>query len=243
MKAKTRIHPGYLIALFLVLGFVLAVYNYGHIKSAYITHRVHGDLAPVLTEKNLTWGAPVYLRIFKEEKKIEVWLQDRGEFRLFDTYPVCSFSGKLGPKVAEGDRQSPEGFYEVSEGQLNPRSSYHLSFDLDFPNLYDRANGRSGSFIMVHGNCISIGCYAITDLNIEKVYSLMNAAFNEGQAKVQVHIFPFQMTAANMDRYKDSEWHDFWSDLKPAYDIFERDKSRLPDITVKNARYQVHSVE
>lgn len=235
MKVKAR----YLIALLLALGFAVAVYNYGHIKSAFITYRVRGELAPVLADKKLTWGAPVYLRIFKEEKKVEVWLQDATEFKLFTSYPVCSYSGKLGPKIAEGDRQSPEGFYEVTDDKLNPRSSYHLSFNLDFPNLYDRSNGRSGSFIMVHGSCVSIGCYAITDTNIEKVYALMNAAFHAGQDKVQVHIFPFQMTAANMDKYKNSEWYEFWSDLKPAYDAFEKDKSRLPEILVQDARYRI----
>ena len=240
MTAKERIHRGYLVALFLALGFVGAIYNYGNIKSAYITHKIHGDLAPALAEKNLSWGAPVYLRIFKEEKKVEVWLRGQTEFSLFDTYPICSYSGKLGPKITEGDRQSPEGFYDVSEEQLNPKSSYHLSFNLDFPNEYDRANGRSGSFIMVHGSCVSIGCYAIQDANIEKVYSLMKAAFNAGQAEVQVHVFPFQMTAGNMDKHRESEWRDFWSDLKPAYDSFETDKSRPPLITVQNARYKVN---
>lgn len=238
MAGRGHIRPIYFAALFLALLFVFAVYNYGHIKAAFIIHRVKNEIAPQLADAKLDWGAPVYLRIYKEEKQLELWLQDGEKFRLFATYPVCDLSGHLGPKLAEGDRQSPEGFYSVTDDRLNPRSSYHLSLYLDFPNEYDRANGRDGSFIMVHGNCVSVGCYAITDVNIEKVYALTQAAFDSGQPAVSVHIFPFMMSDANMAKYKDSEWIEFWRELKPIYDSFE--KTRLvPAIMVRDKKFQV----
>jgi murein L,D-transpeptidase YafK len=196
-----KIRPVYLLLLVFSAVFVLAVYKAGLIKAFFITHRVHRDLAPEFSSRHLTWGKPVFIRIFKEEKQLELWLEKDGSYELFATYPVCSYSGKLGPKVAEGDHQAPEGFYTIRPSSMVPGSAFHLSFDIGFPNEYDRAQGRTGSHLMVHGACVSVGCYAMTDSVIENVYTLMQAAFDAGQREVPVHIFPFRLTAENLVKH------------------------------------------
>lgn len=153
-------------------------------------------------------------------------------------HPICYFSGRLGPKLKEGDQQSPEGFYKVSARQMNPNSTYHLSFNLGFPNKFDRANGRTGNYLMVHGNCVSIGCYAMTDEKIEEIYTLASAAFKNGQKRFQVHIFPFRMTEQNMQTHQKSEWLSFWKNLKQGYDFFETNKT-VPKITVIDRKYTI----
>ena len=170
-------------------------------------------------------GAPTFIRIFKAENVLETWLQDpaTGRYALFRTYPICKYSGYLGPKLAEGDHQAPEGFYEVGVGQLNPWSKFHLSMNLGFPNEYDEAHGRTGSALMIHGGCSSEGCYAITDKAVEEVYMVAEAAIERGH-NVPVHVFPFRMTDENMQRYRNSGWIYFWQNLKEGYDIFEATK-------------------
>ncbi len=175
-----------------------------------------------LAATDLSLGSPVFIRIFKETKELEIWLLQGARYRLFKTYPICAYSGSLGPKLREGDRQAPEGFYAVGRSQLNPASHYHLSFNLGYPNAFDRARGRTGSFLMVHGRCVSVGCYAMTDPGIEEIYLLVEAAVTRGARSVPVHIFPFRMTGTALLRHRQSEWHAFWSMLKPAYDAFER---------------------
>lgn len=141
----------------------------------------------------------------------------RGErYALFDSYPICAFSGGPGPKLAEGDGQSPEGFYEVGRRQLNPDSAYHLAFDLGFPNALDRMLGRTGSYLMVHGSCVSIGCYAMTDHGITEIYGLVAAALEAGQPGVPVHVFPFRMTPSAMAAAADSTWAAFWAKPRKA---------------------------
>jgi len=182
-------------------------------------------------------GDPVYLRIFKEEAELEVWMQHGERYHLIQTYPICAYSGDLGPKLQEGDRQSPEGFYYVTKSRLNPNSRFHLSFNLGYPNRYDRAHGRTGSFLMVHGDCVSIGCYAMTDEKIEEIYELVEQALTEGQKSVYVHVFPFRMTAANMQRHQGERWYTFWENLKEGYDRFE--KYHEPSkVTVRQKKYR-----
>ncbi len=184
-------------------------------------------------------GDPVFIRVFKAERVMEVWTGRDGRFALFDVYPVCAVSGALGPKLAEGDGQAPEGFYEVGKRQLNPNSAYHLAFNLGFPNAYDRAQGRTGSFLMVHGACASIGCYAMTDQGIEEIYALVEAALSAGQRSVPVHAFPFRLTAANFAAADSHDWLAFWRDeLKPGFDAFERDRVP-PRMAVCAGRYAV----
>ena len=196
--------------------------------------RVDGALA----KKGLSFGSSLYVRIFKEESELEVWLQHGSRYELFKTYPICRMSGTLGPKEREGDGQSPEGFYSVTQSKLNPMSNYHLAFDIGYPNRYDRSLGRTGSFIMVHGNCVSIGCFAMTDPGIEEIYLLAEAALAKGQRAFDVHVFPFRMTAENMRRHAASPWASFWSDLKTGYDAFEA-KQVPRDVDVRGGHYVI----
>ena len=189
-----------------------------------------------LTEHDVTLGVPVHLRIYKLESEMEVWVQKEGRFELFETYPICMWSGRLGPKLKEGDRQAPEGFYTVSKEALNPNSRMHLSFDLGFPNVYDRSKGRTGSFLMVHGGCASIGCYAVTDGVVDEVWAFVTAALDNGQARIPVHAFPFRMTKRNMWLRRGDRWSGFWGDLKKGHDLFERDQVP-PKVSVCDGRY------
>ncbi|MFP6874297.1 MAG: murein L,D-transpeptidase family protein [Verrucomicrobiales bacterium] len=191
-----------------------------------------------LSLKGLKLGAPVFLRIFKEEKLLEFWIEKEkaGRFELFRSYPICTFSGGLGPKLAEGDRQAPEGFYFVPRTRMNPNSRFHLSFDLGYPNSCERSLGRTGSFLMVHGSCVSVGCYAMGDRQIEEIYTLADAALNGGQSFFRVHCFPFRMSTARMIKASGNRWHDFWLNLKQGYEHFEHHK-RPPKISSKGKRY------
>jgi len=184
-------------------------------------------------------GDKIFVRIFKNESLLEVWIKPDHEYVLFKRYPICKYSGYLGPKLKEGDRQSPEGFYKVTKRLLNPNSKYHLAFNLGYPNTYDRAHKRTGSYLMVHGECVSIGCYAMTNGKIEEIYTLVDKALRKGQKYVQVHAYPFYMTSENMAEYQDSKWYDFWSELKEGYDYFEAEKLP-PHIKVKNKHYTIH---
>lgn len=126
-----------------------------------------------LEHKHMSKESPILVRLFKEEAELEVWKKDSsGRFALLKTYPICRWSGELGPKIREGDRQAPEGFYTVTPGQMNPNSHSYLSFDIGYPNAFDRAYGRTGGDIMVHGDCSSRGCYAMTDEQISEIYAL-----------------------------------------------------------------------
>jgi murein L,D-transpeptidase YafK len=176
-----------------------------------------------LGEHGLKQGAPVFMRIFKREFQLELWMLRDGKFHRFATYPICKWSGRLGPKYKTGDRQAPEGFYSVNASSLNPNSRWHRSFNLGFPNAFDRAHGRSGSFLMVHGGCSSVGCYAMTDPVIDEIWRLITAALDRGQQKFQVQVFPFRMTEANLERYADHPHAEFWRGLKQGHDLFEAD--------------------
>ena len=168
-------------------------------------------------------GKPVHIRIFKEENLLEVWIKGNEKFELFKIYEICNWSGSLGPKLKEGDGQSPEGFYIVNKELLKPDSRYHRAFNIGFPNEFDRQNGRTGSFIMVHGDCVSIGCYAMTDPFIEEIYYLVDQALNNSQSEFSVHIFPFKMTYENLNKNKEHKWYEFWLNLKEGYDLFEKE--------------------
>ncbi len=191
-----------------------------------------------LNERGLTLGSPVFVRIFKQEYELELWMKQGSRFAHFATYPICNYSGGLGPKLRQGDRQSPEGFYTVGRSQLNPNSRWRRSFNLGFPNLLDASHGRTGGLLMVHGGCASIGCYAMTNAVIDEVWALINAAFDGGQPQFAVHVFPFRMSDWRMSAYKDAKWAVFWEDLKRGYDLFEQ--TRIPPvISVCNKRYIV----
>jgi murein L,D-transpeptidase YafK len=186
---------------------------------------------------NMDRTAPVLIRVYKEENTLEVWKQDRtGRFALLNNYPICKYSGNLGPKIATGDRQAPEGFYDITPDQMNPMSTEYLSFNTGFPNAYDRSLGRTGSFLMVHGGCASVGCYAMTDAGIEEIYGLVDEAFKGGQEKVQLQAFPFRMTAQNLARHAGDPNVPFWQMLKTGSDAFHATE-RPPAVAVCDRRY------
>lgn len=192
-----------------------------------------------LQAQGFALGAKTFLRIFKEERVLEAWLlRADGRYHLYRKFPICTYSGDLGPKLREGDKQSPEGFYAVSARQMNPNSKYHLSFNLGFPNAYDREHGYTGSYLMVHGDCVSIGCYAMDNQQIEVIYALVSAAHQRGQYAVPVHIFPFHLTQQNLMRHAHHRWLPFWQILQPAYDYFEHEQIP-PQINVLAGRYQI----
>lgn len=201
--------------------------------------RARAQLAPQLAEHDLALGAPVHIRVFKDSAELEVWLQraDDDLWVHFRTYPICNYSGDLGPKLREGDRQSPEGLYRVGSDQLHPTSRFHLAFNLGFPNKYDRAHGRTGSYLMVHGNCVSIGCYAMTDRGIEDIYALAAAALENGQSAIAVHAFPARLTDQWIAGQAESKWIAFWRDLKSCHDLF-LDTGRVPSWQVRDKRYR-----
>ena len=198
-----------------------------------------GRLSSELGAQGLALGDPVFMRIFKENRELEIWLRGGagGAWQYFRTYAICNYSGDLGPKLKEGDRQSPEGLYSVRYDQLNPRSRYHLAFNLGFPNDHDRANGRSGSYLMVHGDCVSIGCYAMTDEGIEEIYALAEAALGRGQGQFWVHAFPAHLTKDWLAAQEASPWIAFWRDLKRCYDHFQRE-GELPAVRIADKRYR-----
>jgi murein L,D-transpeptidase YafK len=179
-------------------------------------------LIAAMTEKDMDLQSPILIRLFKEEAELEVWKQDRsGHFALLKTYPICRWSGDLGPKVREGDRQAPEGFYAITPAQMNPQSAYYLSFNTGFPNAFDRALGRTGSELMVHGDCSSRGCYAMTDEQIAEIYALGRESFFGGQRSFQFQAYPFRMTPLNMARHRNNPNMPFWRMIKEGNDHFE----------------------
>lgn len=194
-----------------------------------------------LAAKSMTLGMPVFMRIFKQEFEVELWMKRGDRFALFATYPICNFSGDLGPKLREGDHQSPEGFYTVDAKALNPNSRWHKSFNLGFPNAFDRAHERTGSFLMVHGGCSSVGCYAMTDPVIDEIWRLITAAFNGGQPRFQAQVLPFRMTDVALAQRSDAPWSPFWHDLKAGYDAFET-TGLPPRVHVCKGRYQFSNV-
>lgn len=198
---------------------------------------IPGATLALMSDINVDKRDPIFVRIFKKEAELEVWKQKAsGKFIKLKTYEICSWSGELGPKFKEGDRQSPEGFYTVSPAQLNPNSSFHLSFNIGFPNAYDESKGRTGSFLMVHGACSSAGCYSMEDSQIEEIYSLAREAFIGGQKKFQVHAFPFRMTSQNMALFQQNKHMPFWRTLKRGYEHFELTKA-APKVDACNRGY------
>jgi murein L,D-transpeptidase YafK len=203
--------------------------------------RAMKELSPqmlaLLEEKHMPKDSPILVRIFKEESELEVWKQDTtGRFQILKVYPICRWSGDLGPKVHEGDRQAPEGFYTITPALMQPNSNYYLAINTGFPNAFDRANDRHGAFLMIHGDCSSRGCYAMTDEQIGEIYSLARESFLGGQQSFQIQAYPFRMTPANLARHRTNPNMPFWRMIKVGNDHFE--VSRLePKVEVCNKRY------
>jgi murein L,D-transpeptidase YafK len=207
-------------------------------RSAQAEARVQAALTAELKAMGADWGAPLYLRIFKASDELEVWVATGERYQHLRTWPICTWSGDLGPKLSQGDGQAPEGFYEVAAQQLNPASRFHLSFNLGYPNAYDRAHGRTGDFLMVHGNCVSVGCYAMGDAAIEEIYTLVAAALTHGQRAVPVHAFPFRMDGDWEAQHAESEWLPFWRQLAAGYRAFGQ-TGQPPRVRVVEGEYRL----
>src|SRR5215831_8830066 len=232
------------------------------LRAQLVIERLAPTLERTLQARGLRYGAPIFLRVFKASQELEMWVQGSAPVKLgvgrkrkwppetlrrrrreegvrfhrFRTYTICAYSGGLGPKQQEGDLQSPEGFYVVTPERLNPESNYDLSFDLGYPNAYDQAYGRTGDAVMIHGNCVSAGCYALSDADVEEVYALADAALRHGQPAFAVHIFPFRMSQTNLRRFRYTEWLPFWSNLKEGHDLFVKWR-RPPQVMVQEGPY------
>jgi murein L,D-transpeptidase YafK len=194
------------------------------------------SLAPIssqtlalMQEHDTATSSPTLIRTFKKEAEFEIWkMKSDGRYALLKTYPMCRWSGQLGPKTREGDRQVPEGFYPITPGQMNPNSNYYLSFNVGYPNAYDRAFGRTGGTIMVHGACSSAGCFSMTDEQIAEIYAIARESFNGGQREIQMQSYPFHMTAENLAKHRLDPNIDFWKQLKNGSDHFEVTKMEPP---------------
>lgn len=231
----------------------------------------HLLLRAALAQAGLTLGSPIYLRVFKSNGKdgmsrkissvqgvwnewgipnlkrawVELWIQEQHRnYKLFKHYPVCTYTGNLGPKRIDADMQAPEGFYAIRSRGMNPHSAYYRAMDIGYPNAYDRMQGATGSNIKIHGMCISGGCFTMGEprsedhQQIEELYTLVQAVHASGQTQVPVHIFPFPMTEENIALYPHAPWTHFWNRLKPAYDLFERDRIP-PEVHVINGEYVI----
>ena len=200
-------------------------------------------LSKQLQEKNLKLGSPIFIRIIKKTEQdfygvLEMWVQGNNvdTFSLFKIYPICNYSGGLGPKNYQGDGKTPEGFYYVTKSRINQYSSFHRAFNVGYPNAYDKSKAYTGNYIMIHGACCSIGCVAMTDEYIDEIWTMGIKALAGGQSFFRVHMFPFYMTKANMKMYSDSDYYEFWQNLKQGFDFFEKNKFP-PNVKVKNGKY------
>ncbi|MDB5522610.1 MAG: hypothetical protein JWM58_373 [Rhizobium sp.] len=239
-----RVRTG--LALFVAFGLLAGCTTQEALQIEQVSNRVEHPLPAKMQTKlakmNLAMSSPIMMRVFKEEEVMEVWKansQDR--YQLVATYPICAWSGMLGPKKKEGDRQAPEGFYNITTSQMNPNSQYYLSFDIGYPNKYDRAYGRNGRNIMVHGACSSAGCYSMSDAAVLQIYAFAREAFRGGQKSFQIQAFPFRMTAENMAKHRSSENYPFWQNIKTGYDYFEI-THRPPEVDVCGRKYAFNQV-
>ena len=211
--------------------------DYGSASSTRSVQPLSPQMLALMQEKGTNKDAPLLIRTFKKEAEFEVWkMAADGRYTLLKTYPMCRWSGQLGPKVREGDRQVPEGFYTISPGQMNPNSAYYLSFNVGYPNAFDRAYGRTGGSIMVHGACSSAGCFSMTDQQIAEIYSIARDSFAGGQRSIQMQSYPFKMTAENLAKYRVDPNIGFWKQLKEGNDNFDVSKQDVA-VGVCNRRY------
>jgi len=207
------------------------------VKSAYNQH--WNDLQALLISKKLNKDHfSVYIRIFKEEGLLEAWAKNTSQksYTFLKSFSICAKSGTAGPKRKQGDGQVPEGFYEITAFQ--PQSSYHLALKVGYPNKSDRLKATSsdpGGDIMIHGNCVTIGCIPIQDEPIEELYILCVESKNNGSL-INADIYPFKFGNKNIDRIQtcsNIELKNFWMDLKQACDHFDISKKRA-NISIDN---------
>ncbi|MDB5650909.1 MAG: hypothetical protein JWL62_2429, partial [Hyphomicrobiales bacterium] len=183
---------------------------------------IPAETLALMEQKGTTRQAPILIRAYKKEAELEIWkLKSDGQYTLLKSFPMCRWSGQLGPKRQEGDRQVPEGFYTITPGQMNPNSNYYLSFNVGYPNALDRAQGYTGGSIMVHGACSSAGCFSMTDEQIAEIYAIARDAFAGGQRSIQMQSLPFRMTPENIAKHRLDPNMAFWKQLKEGSDRFE----------------------
>lgn len=241
MLWRTRKRANWLAAVLFLLGALPALHG------ARAEEQAAAKPLPAVTEaallmKDIVPEAPVYIRVFKEESELEVWkARPNGRYALVKTFPICNWGGTLGPKQTQGDRMSPEGFYAATPSGMKPDSKYHLAFNIGYPNALDRALGRTGAYIMVHGDCRSVGCFAMSDKLIEEIYAFVRDALAAGEPSVPVHVFPFRMTASNIKRHADNPARTTWAPLKQAYDDFAETREP-PKVGMCSKRYVVNSL-
>lgn len=214
------------VAFLLLLSFIMVAIPHENVVGKDREEQAQRDAAGALLGQP---GKPVFIRIIKEDYELELWVQEAEGWRIFKRYEVAGMSGEPGPKTREGDCQAPEGFYRVVRGALNPRSSYYLSFNIGYPNRYDRELGRTGSHIMVHGSNVSIGCFAMTDKGIGEIYTMVAAALKSGQAYVPVQVYPFRMSEERMEEEADNPHLPFWQHLLPGWQHTEKSAEPYPD--------------
>jgi murein L,D-transpeptidase YafK len=228
------------LLLALLLPLLLLVNNSPNIPDSKRAAYVRNKIWPGLKKEIVTYGyneeQPVFIRIIKDSSILQLWRFSGNQYKLFKTYPICFFSGGLGTKKKEWDGKAPEGFYTIKPDQLNPYSSYHLAMNIGYPNELERQLHYTGNAIMIHGDCLSAGCYAMTDDFIDEIYTMVYMAFMHGQKAIDVNIFPFKMDNAHMKAHANSRSYPFWQNLKIGYDMFER--THLPPaVTVVNKAY------
>jgi murein L,D-transpeptidase YafK len=198
------------------------------------------DKTPVskrLNEAGFALGQPLLIRIYKQESKLELWMKRAAVYERVWTYPICKWSGALGPKLKEGDKQSPEGYYFASRKQLLPTSRHHRAINTGFPNSFDSGHGRTGTVLMIHGACTSIGCYAMTDPAIDDIYTIVEAALDNGQLDIPMHLYPFRMTKENLDRHSGHPWISFWRNLAEGDALFAA-TGLPPPVWTCNGKYE-----
>ena len=236
-KSSTRFITA--VAVTLIVGFII---NNAHANTRLneVKSRITSNLVSELAKGGLKLGDDVYLRAYKADRELEVWMKPEGKnnYKLFKTYKIAGGSGVLGPKLAEGDRQMPEGFYTIVPSALNPNSRYHLSFNIGYPNSYDRYHKRTGSFIMVHGSNVSIGCYAMTDPVIEVIYLLVEADLKKGDKKVPFHSYPFRYKRNWETKVQGNQWIPFWKHLETAHQAFDKTKVP-PQVSHRKGQYHI----
>ena len=205
-------------------------------RAADIRIKIWPKLQQELRDKGFGDDQPVYIRIIKETNSLQLWILSGEQYKLFNTYDICSYSGGMGTKTRDGDNKSPEGYYTIKPVQLNPESIYHLSINIGYPNAFEKQLRYTGNEIMIHGNCVSIGCYAMTDPGIEEIYTMVYEAFLHGQKSIELSILPFKMDDTHMKTYATSPNMPFWKKLKKGYDLFE--KTHVPPVvSVVNKSY------
>ncbi len=225
-----------------ICGLLLCIFP--AISAKRVSQATKDKLNRELPTLGLSVGDEVFIRTFKQEKQLELWIRPatQQQFILFRTYPICYYSGRLGPKIRQGDKVTPEGFYRITKKDLNPYSHFHLSLDIGYPNQYDRQFSRTGSMIKIHGACDAVGCFAMSNLQIEEIYYLIQQALNHGQNKIQVHSFPFHLTDDKLSVFKNNKWYDFWQQLQQGYVLFNKTKIP-PIIEVENKNYIIYSLK